>query len=88
MQEIENFYWIEDIGFAILDSEDQILLDSKKYLPALNDLFNAAREITSGIDGLLEDLLDNEEWNYYEKVIHNTSFFTSKFKSIILRKHP
>jgi len=53
-----SFYWSESIGFCILDKQDRVIWESDEYSQALLDLFNTAREQASGIDNILDDLLD------------------------------
>lgn len=52
------FSWSEGIGFCIVDDQQRVIWESTQYSPALKDLFDTAREQASGINGILDDLLD------------------------------
>lgn len=54
------YYWEESLVFAVLDSADRVLWETSDYSPALRDLFETVREQVAGIDGLLDNLLDDE----------------------------
>lgn len=55
------FHWTESIGFCIVDRMDRVLWESDEYSPALQDLFNTAREQASGINDILNSLLDEQD---------------------------
>lgn len=52
-----EFYWSEGLGFCVVDNQGRVVWESNEYSPALQDLFNTAREQASGIDDILDDLL-------------------------------
>jgi hypothetical protein len=58
--EHERFYWTNRIVLALLDWEDRALWETNSQTPALFDLFETARKKVSNIDGLLDELLDDE----------------------------
>lgn len=58
--EHERLYWTNRIVLAILDWEDRALWETNSQTPALFDLFETARKKVSNIDGLLDELLDDE----------------------------
>ena len=53
-----DYYWGQDIGFCVLDNEDRILWEYDQRSAALVNLFDAAREQASGIDNILDGLLN------------------------------
>ena len=55
-----DYYWSEGVGFCILDNEDRVVWESDSASQALYDLFNLAREKASGIDDILDDLLEDD----------------------------
>lgn len=59
--EHERFYWTNRIVLAILDREDRALWETTSQTPALFDLFETARKKVSNIDGLLDELLDDDD---------------------------
>lgn len=61
--EHERFYWTNKIVLAILDREGRSLWETPTETPALFDLFDTARKKVSNIDGILDELLgeDDEE---------------------------
>lgn len=58
--EHERHYWTNKIVLAILDREDRALWETLSQTPALFDLFETARKKVSNIDGLLDDLLEDD----------------------------
>jgi len=54
-----EYYWSESVGFCIVDGYGRVVWEADEYFPALLDLFNTAREQASGIDDILDDLLDD-----------------------------
>lgn len=59
--EHERFYWSERVVLAILDSTDRVLWETSGQSSALFDLFETARNKVSNIDGLIDDLLANDD---------------------------
>jgi hypothetical protein len=55
----EVFHWSEGIGFCIVDERGRVVWENQERSPALLDLFNTAREQASGIDDILDNLLDD-----------------------------
>lgn len=53
----ENFSWSVNIHFGVFVG-NVVISDYAKYSPALSELFEAAKKSASGIDSLLDDLLD------------------------------
>lgn len=58
--EHERYYWTNKIVLAILDVEDRVLWETPSQSPALFDLFETARKKVSKIDGLLDELLEDD----------------------------
>ena len=52
-----DFYWSESVGFCVVDDYGRVVWEANEYSPALQDLFNTARQQASGIDDILDDLL-------------------------------
>lgn len=59
--EHERFYWTNRIVLAILDREDRVLWETPSQIPALFDLFETVRKRVSNIDGILDELLDDDD---------------------------
>lgn len=57
--DVDEYSWSENIGFCIVDTKGRVVWESTERSPALFDLFNTAREQASGIDDILDDLLDD-----------------------------
>ncbi|MFN7122366.1 MAG: hypothetical protein ACK4NM_10070 [Hydrogenophaga sp.] len=57
----DRFYWSERVAFAILDSEERVLWESVRYSSALADLFETARRKVANVEGILDDLLKDED---------------------------
>lgn len=57
----DRFYWSERLVLAILDPEDRMLWETPGQSSALFDLFETARKKVSNIDGLLDDLLADDD---------------------------
>ena len=57
--EYEQFYWNTEICFAILDDDGRILWENSQS-SALQDLYSTIGEIVSGVDQLLEDLMNQQ----------------------------
>ena len=51
-------YWHEGIGFCIVTEDGKVIWKLNEDFLALRDLFNTAREQASGIDDILDDLLN------------------------------
>lgn len=54
-----QFYWTENIGLCIIDSQGRVIWEANSYFPKLLDLFNLAREKASGLDDILGDIIDD-----------------------------
>lgn len=52
-----EFYWSEQIGFCLFDTEGRVAWELEERSPALFELFRSAREQASGIGNLLDNLL-------------------------------
>lgn len=52
-----DYYWLEGLGFCVVDNQGRVIWELKEYSPALRDLFDTAREQASGINDILNDLL-------------------------------
>lgn len=52
------FYWSESIGLCVVDNQGRVLWESDEYTQALLDLYNIAREQVSGVNNILDDLLE------------------------------
>lgn len=57
----DRFYWSERVVLVILDREDRVLWESPRSSSALYDLFETVRKKVSDIDGILDDLLSDDE---------------------------
>ncbi|MDX7085065.1 hypothetical protein [Serratia marcescens] len=53
-----DFYWTEKKCLAIINERHQILFEVDEQGQAINDLYSTVTEQASGIDDLLNDLLD------------------------------
>ncbi|EDF9812424.1 TPA: hypothetical protein ACU94I_001054 [Klebsiella aerogenes] len=53
-----DFYWAEKKCLSIINDQYQILWESDEQGQAINDLYSTVTEQASGIDDLLNDLLD------------------------------
>jgi len=57
--DVDEYSWSEGIGFCILDEAGRVVWEISEFSPALADLFNTAREQVSGINDLINGLLDD-----------------------------
>jgi len=57
--DVDEYYWSEGVGFCIVDDTGRVVWESTEASPALLDLFNTAREQASGIDDILDNLLED-----------------------------
>lgn len=57
----DRFYWSEKVVLVILDLEDRVLWESPHASSALYDLFETVRKKVSNIDGIVDDLLSDDE---------------------------
>ncbi len=57
--DVDEYYWSESVGLCIVDERGRVLWETCESSPALFDLFNSAREQASGIDEILDDLLED-----------------------------
>lgn len=57
--ETDSFYWNEGIVFSVLNTGGRVIWESSENSPAMLDLFETVSEKAAGIDGLLDDLLDD-----------------------------
>lgn len=57
--DIDEYYWSEGVGFCIVDDRGRVVWELRESSPALLDLFNTAREQASGIDDILDNLLED-----------------------------
>ncbi|MEI7085465.1 hypothetical protein WCU61_05250 [Pectobacterium versatile] len=53
-----EFYWAEKKCLAIINSQYQILWEADEQGQPINDLYSTVTEQASGVDDLLNDLLD------------------------------
>lgn len=53
-----EFYWAEKKCLAIINTQNQILWETDEQGQPLNDLYSTVTEQASGIDDLLNDLLN------------------------------
>ncbi len=58
---IEKTYWSENIILVILDESDRVLWEERNQAYLLFDLLETVRRKVSNIDGVLNDLLREEE---------------------------
>jgi hypothetical protein len=59
--ENESMYWSEKIVFVVLDFQNRVVWEMNEHSPALLDLMNTIREKESGINDLLDDMLDYKD---------------------------
>lgn len=57
----DRFYWSERVVLVILDYEGRVIWESPHASSALYDLFETVRKKVSNIDGILDDLLSDDE---------------------------
>ena len=57
--DIDDFHWVEEIGFCIVDEKGRVIWELNQSSPALRDLFNTARLQAAGIDDLLGEMVDD-----------------------------
>lgn len=57
--DVDEYYWSQGVGFCIVDDMGRVVWESRESSPALVDLFNTAREQASGIDDILDNLLED-----------------------------
>jgi hypothetical protein len=57
----DRFYWTERLVLAILDSEGRALWETPGHSSALFDLFETVRKKVSNIEGVLDDLLSDDD---------------------------
>lgn len=55
----DEFHWTQSVGLCIVDRAGRVLWELRDPSLALFDLFNTAREQASGIDDILDDLLED-----------------------------
>lgn len=59
--ERDRFYWNESEVLAILDVDGRVLWQTTQQSSALLDLFETARRKVANIDGMLDDLLSEDD---------------------------
>lgn len=52
-----EYYWCEEFGMCIIGDYGAVVWEYSRRSPALANLFEAAREQSSGISGILDDLI-------------------------------
>jgi hypothetical protein len=57
----ESTYWTDKIVLAILDDDDRVLWETRDATAAIYDLFETVRRKVSDVDGILDDLLQDED---------------------------
>lgn len=57
----DRFYWRERVVLVILDQDQRVLWESPESSSALYDLFETVRKKVSNIDGILDDLLSDND---------------------------
>lgn len=65
--EYDRFYWTKRIVLAILDDEGRAIWETTSQTPALFDLYETARRKVSNIDGLLDELLEDDGDEYSQQ---------------------
>ena len=53
-----EYSWSEDVGICVSGNNSQILWNYEGNIPALLNLYEAAKEQASGIGDILDDLID------------------------------
>jgi len=56
----DRFFWNERLVLAIVDFEGRPLWETSRHYSALNDLFETARRKMANIDGMLDNLLEDD----------------------------
>lgn len=56
----DRFYWNERLVLAILDFDGRALWETQRQYSALNDLFETARRKVANVDGIIDDLLEDD----------------------------
>lgn len=59
----ERLYWSEQVVLAILDGEQNLLWEYATNSSALYDLFETARRKVAGVDGIIDDLINDDEYD-------------------------
>ncbi|GAB3467166.1 hypothetical protein GCM10027321_34300 [Massilia terrae] len=59
--ERDRFYWSERVVLAILDSNDEVLLEIANNSSALNDLFDTVRRKVADVDSIIDDLISDAD---------------------------
>jgi len=54
-----DFHWSEGLGLCVVDRFDKVIWESNEYSPALQSLYETAREDASGINDILDNLLND-----------------------------
>ncbi len=49
----DTFFWLEDLGICIIHDNGAVIWSFEKYTPALNELYQMARQQASGLSNLL-----------------------------------
>ena len=56
----DRFYWNERLVLAILDFDGRALWETQRQYSALNDLFETARRKVANVDGIIDNLLEDD----------------------------
>lgn len=59
--ERDRFYWSERVVLAILDQDENVLWEIANNSSALHDLFETVRRKVAGVDGIIDDLINDAE---------------------------
>ena len=57
----DRFYWSEREVLAILDLEGRVLWETPRHYSALSDLVETARRKVANVDGILDNLLADDD---------------------------
>lgn len=59
--EKDKDYWSEGVTLVLLDSEWRAIWETPSSMPALYDLFQTARHQVADIDGIIDNLLSDDD---------------------------
>jgi hypothetical protein len=57
----ERLYWSEQVVLAILDEDENLLWQHASNSSALYDLFETARRKVAGVEGIIDDLIHDDD---------------------------
>lgn len=57
----DRFYWTERLVLAILEFDGRSLWETQRHYSALDDLFETARRKVANVDGIIDNLLEDDD---------------------------